>query len=145
MNKYLHDESPERKRFLEWLNARPAYSSTPLAEAAYDGWLAAIAAQERAAPMTVDALANEIRRVDGNHSLGAGALAEAILPFIQSAALALQRKDVQRLEYLLTSEDVEIYMITDEPSNPTGWGALASWDYEKRRDRIDVAMESSHE
>lgn len=30
----------------------------------------------------VDQLANEIRRVDGGHSLGAGALAEALLPFL---------------------------------------------------------------
>jgi len=30
----------------------------------------------------VDQLAEEIRRVDGNHTLGAGALAEALLPFI---------------------------------------------------------------
>lgn len=30
----------------------------------------------------VDALAQEIRRVDGNHKLGAGALAEALVPFI---------------------------------------------------------------
>lgn len=37
----------------------------------------------------VDALAQEIRRVDGNHSLGAGALAEALLPFL-TAALAQQ-------------------------------------------------------
>ena len=29
-----------------------------------------------------DQLANEIRRVDGAHSLGAGALAEALLPFL---------------------------------------------------------------
>lgn len=33
----------------------------------------------------VDALANEIRRVDGSHSLGAGALAEALMPFIERA------------------------------------------------------------
>ena len=33
----------------------------------------------------VDALAQEIRRVDGNHSLGAGALAEALMPFITRA------------------------------------------------------------
>lgn len=39
--------------------------------------------------VNVDALAQEIRRVDGNHSLGAGALAEALLPFL-TAALALQ-------------------------------------------------------
>lgn|SRR5690606_8322671 len=36
--------------------------------------------------LDVDALANEIRRVDGNHSLGAGALAEALMPFIQARA-----------------------------------------------------------
>lgn len=35
----------------------------------------------------VDSLAQEIRRVDGNHSLGAGALAEALMPFL-SAAIA---------------------------------------------------------
>lgn len=31
----------------------------------------------------IDSLAQEIRRVDGNHSLGAGALAEALLPFMR--------------------------------------------------------------
>lgn len=36
--------------------------------------------------MTVDDLAQEIRRVDGNNSLGAGALAEALMPFIVSIA-----------------------------------------------------------
>jgi gas vesicle protein len=35
--------------------------------------------------VTVDGLAAEIRRVDGNHSLGAGALAEALMPFILAA------------------------------------------------------------
>lgn len=33
----------------------------------------------------VDALAQEIRRVDGSHSLGAGALAEALMPFLCAA------------------------------------------------------------
>jgi hypothetical protein len=37
----------------------------------------------------LDKLANEIRRVDGNNSLGAGALAEALWPFVQ----ALARRD----------------------------------------------------
>lgn len=32
----------------------------------------------------VDELAQEIRRVDGNHDLGAGALAEALMPFLSS-------------------------------------------------------------
>ena len=42
-------------------------------------------AQEARVPLNVDALAQEIRRVDGNHSLGAGALAEALLPWITAA------------------------------------------------------------
>lgn len=32
--------------------------------------------------MDIDALANEIRRIDGDHTLGAGALAEALLPWL---------------------------------------------------------------
>jgi hypothetical protein len=39
--------------------------------------------------LTIDALAQEIRRVDGNHSLGASALAEALMPLI-AAHLASQ-------------------------------------------------------
>ena len=35
--------------------------------------------------MTIDELAQEIRRVDGNNSLGAGALAEALMPFLSRA------------------------------------------------------------
>jgi len=34
--------------------------------------------------LDVDALAQEIRRVDGKHSLGAGQLAEALMPFLSS-------------------------------------------------------------
>lgn len=33
-------------------------------------------------PFSVDDLAQEIRRVDGNHNLGAAQLAEALMPFI---------------------------------------------------------------
>lgn len=36
-------------------------------------------------PFDVDDLAQEIRRVDGSNSLGAGALAEALVPFIVAA------------------------------------------------------------
>lgn len=36
----------------------------------------------------IDALANEIRRVDGNHDKGAGALAEALMPFLTAALSA---------------------------------------------------------
>jgi hypothetical protein len=34
--------------------------------------------------LDVDTLAQEIRRVDGNHTLGAGALAEALMPFLSA-------------------------------------------------------------
>lgn len=39
----------------------------------------------RADALDVDALSQEIRRVDGNNNLGAGALAEALVPFISGA------------------------------------------------------------
>lgn len=38
-----------------------------------------------APPIDVDALAQEIRRVDGNHDKGAGVLAEALMPFLSAA------------------------------------------------------------
>lgn len=37
-----------------------------------------------AVKLDVDVLAQEIRRVDGNHDLGAGALAEALMPFLSA-------------------------------------------------------------
>ena len=37
--------------------------------------------------LDVDALANEIRRVDGNHWLGAGALAEALMPWLEGESM----------------------------------------------------------
>lgn len=39
-------------------------------------------------PGQVDRLANEIRRIDGNHALGAAALAEALLPFLRNEFVA---------------------------------------------------------
>jgi len=41
-----------------------------------------VSERERELAFGVDDLAQEIRRVDGNHSLGAGALAEALMPFL---------------------------------------------------------------
>jgi hypothetical protein len=40
--------------------------------------------------MQVDDLAQEIRRVDGGHNLGAGQLAEALMPFIEAAKVKLE-------------------------------------------------------
>ena len=45
---------------------------------------ASSAVEGEAVALDVDALAQEIRRVDGKHSLGAGALAEALMPFLRS-------------------------------------------------------------
>lgn len=47
--------------------------------------------------MTIDELANEIRRVDGNHSLGAGALAEALMPFLLSAAKPVADDEIEAI------------------------------------------------
>lgn len=92
----------------------------------------------------VDALANEIRRVDGNHSLGAGALAEALLPFLTSAIC----KEAKRLDFLAThsawigwSKDREccaVYRRDDEGyTEPmTGW----SQSYLTPREAIDAAI-----
>lgn len=41
--------------------------------------------------MNVDDLAQEIRRVDGSNSLGAGALAEALMPFLDSRLAKAER------------------------------------------------------
>ena len=38
----------------------------------------------------IDRLAQEIRRVDGSNSLGAAALAEALMPFLAAKALQAQ-------------------------------------------------------
>jgi len=40
------------------------------------------------APLDVDLLAQEIRRVDGSHSLGAAQLAEALLPFLRASVVS---------------------------------------------------------
>lgn len=47
----------------------------------------------RMVSVPVDDLAQEIRRVDGNHDLGAGALAEALLPFLSRFTAAHAREE----------------------------------------------------
>lgn len=51
--------------------------------------------------ITVDELAQEIRRVDGNHDKGAAALAEALMPFLQRSASPAGVR-VKALEWELT-------------------------------------------
>ncbi len=57
------------------------------------------ASPEPVAWMDVDALAQEIRRVDGSHNLGAGALAEALMPFLSSQAAPVAPTPWQGSEY----------------------------------------------
>jgi hypothetical protein len=69
--------------------------------------------------LTVDALAQEIRRVDGSHSLAAGALAEALLPFISAALAAAPREavawvDPKDLEYLTRRNAYNTLLFRDE-------------------------------
>lgn len=47
--------------------------------------------------LDVDALAQEIRRVDGSNSLGAGALAEALMSFIVNRLFARQQASVEEV------------------------------------------------
>ncbi|QKC99224.1 hypothetical protein [Mesorhizobium sp. NZP2298] len=44
--------------------------------------------------LDVDALAQEIRRVDGGHNLGASQLAEALMPFLRASLKASQEAEV---------------------------------------------------
>lgn len=51
-------------------------------------------AQAGAVPLHVDALAQEIRRVDGRHDLGAGALAESLMPFLSAHGIKGGQHDI---------------------------------------------------
>lgn len=62
-------------------------ATTPVSEDIFRKALALeamLAASPQGEGLTVDALAQEIRRVDGGNTLGAGALAEALMPFLAS-------------------------------------------------------------
>ena len=56
--------------------------------------------------LDVDALAAEIRRVDGSNSLGAGALAEALMPFIERHDALVTR---------ISTDEVEKIILETEP------------------------------
>jgi len=61
---------------------------------------------------TVDELAQEIRRVDGNHDLGAGALAEALTPFLLTKLVACRK---------LERTSVLAALATQERGEPFGY------------------------
>lgn len=51
--------------------------------------------------LDVDNLAEEIRRVDGNHSMGASALAEALSPYLQSKLMESEARFEKALQIVL--------------------------------------------
>lgn len=64
----------------------------------------------------IDALAQEIRTVDGKHELGAGALAEALAPFLARCCLTAEDRRPFRERWLDTQPTPEPR--TYEPTNP---------------------------
>lgn len=69
--------------------------------------------------LSVDELAQEIRRIDGDHSLGAGAMADALMPFIEQAVLQSPevqalRKDAERLRVVLKEAAAELDCLGSE-------------------------------
>lgn len=83
--------------------------------------------------MNVDDLAQEIRRVDGNHSLGACQLAEALMPFIEAAlSAAPQPVAVKGLEWELFSEQNTIYRAKTLSGFYSAWvhEGQAAWSHD---------------
>lgn len=56
--------------------------------------------------LTVDALAQEIRRVDGSNSLSAGALAEALMPFFDTTPANPAQGVSEKLDNLSPDESI---------------------------------------
>ena len=73
---YIRDEAGRG------LKTHPGQASLVLIQERADAIIAALRQPVVPVGVSVDALAQEIRRVDGRHTLGAGALAEALLPFL---------------------------------------------------------------
>lgn len=69
----------------------------------------------------VDALANEIRRVDGDHSLGAGALAEALSPYILALIEVERAKVREALTFYRDAWDSEPNGDTQIEGDASGW------------------------
>lgn len=120
---------------------------------AYDIWRAArasVAAPAAGDALDVDALANAIRSIDGKHTMGAAALAEALMPFIQKAITAAMNSDTERLDFLAAhgawvawSRDREccrVFHVDAEGQNVPmcGWGDGKNWL--TPREAIDAAI-----
>lgn len=93
--------------------------------------------------LDVNDLAQEIRRVDGNHDLGAAALAEALLPYLEHKRTNYQHNLVQAYRHCQRSllrayrkiERLKHRLSAAEPVLRVRLNALASrWDQEAEAD-----------
>lgn len=84
-------------------------------------------------PLNVDALAQEIRRVDGENSLGAGALAEALMPYLAALPEApAGAVEVKALEWRFGARKclratVALGFYEIEPQGPTSFGLYVNY------------------
>lgn len=100
---------------------RQSLASAPQEVHGHKTWLGsdyAASAPQVGGGLDADALANEIRRVDGDNSLGAGALAEALMPSL--AALSQEAEPVAwRSNVLNTIVGIDNWRLTHEPYKAT--------------------------
>jgi hypothetical protein len=80
-------------------------------------WELVIASPVVPVGVSVDALAQEIRRVDGRHTLGAGALAEALLPFLTALRQPVVPVGVSEEQRQRVAEIVEAAIERHAPAN----------------------------
>ena len=79
----------------------------------------------------VDALAQEIRRIDGKHSLGAGELAEALMPFLASCPMTEPENQAEALKPCPFCGGNDARVSRGAPGgffvwHKCGWGGFAS-------------------
>jgi len=112
----------------------PGSTQWNAAEFVYDELMKGLSAPQdhltQGGEVDVDELAQEIRRVDGNHSLGAGALAEALLPFL-TRALAQQPLSVPAGWQLVPVEPTDAMIEAGRMARMNiqgGYGGPSSWE-----------------
>ena len=76
----------------------------------------------------VDELAQETRRVDGNHSLGAGALAEALMPFLTALHSPAHSGEREALERALAEFKSRYDTLVSRIVGPSGASAIETLD-----------------
>lgn len=79
--------------------------------------------QDEPVTVSVDALAQHIRVVDGNHSLGAGALAEKIVEFLIERGIGKEQAEPVLVEGELPPRYVARSPVQAEPVEPVAWVA----------------------